>query len=330
MAAPLRKYLLLAVGLLAAGGLRLPLEARWSRDFERQGLLIADPDPGTMAKMGQTLCAVALGGLRTLVATVFDLRAVGFYEDLAWDKLADTYEIMFALAPRTAEYWSAGAHHQAYNAASYYRYDESLEMSPALREAHWRASVQRGRDMLERGIRNLPDNPDLHKALGALLSDPHRHRAFGAPDATFEAAAEAYRAAADCPDALPYLRRFEMYSLARVPHRGAEALELAERLYANPGNRLPTLCRVYFALQVAADAGVIDPMALAVAMFGSEDAAYRELSDYWLRGADGMPMDGVALVLRRIEAGRGISDAESVFRKETRRTDDERAGGRGE
>ena len=62
-------------------------------------------------------------------------------------------------------------------------------------------------------------------------------------------------------------------------------------------------------------------------MFGSEDAAYRELSDYWLRGADGMPMDGVALVLRRIEAVRGIPDADSVFRKETRRADDERAGG---
>jgi hypothetical protein len=325
-----RKLLVLAAGLLVAGAARLPFEEKWSAGFERAGLLQKSLETRTRAKVGQTFYAVALGGLRTLVATFFNLRAFGHYEDLDWDGMAETYETMFALAPRTGEYWFSGAHHQAMNAASYYRNDGFLRMSPAQREEHWRASVLRGRDMLERGVRNVPDDYKVQGFLGYLLTDKFKYRVFGDPDETFAEAARAYRAAADCPGALPYLRRFEMYALARVPARRAEALELARGLYANPGNRTPTLNRVYFALQVWANPGVIDPLALAVEIFGSEDAAYRELGDYWLRGAVHLPMDGVAFVVRQIEAKRGVPDKDSVLRKESIRETEETRGGREE
>lgn len=318
-----RKLLVLGAGLLAAGAARVPFEERWTAEFDRAGLLRQSLETRTRAKVGQTFYAVALGGLRTLVATFFNLRAFGHYEDLDWDGMYETYETMFALAPRTGEYWLSGAHHQAMNAASYYRNDEVLQMSPGQREAHWRASVLRGRDILERGVRNVPDDYKVQGFLGYLLTDKFKYRVFGDPDETFAEAARAYRAAAACPDALPYLRRFEMYALARVPSRRAEALDLARDLFANPGNRTPTLRRVYFALQVWANPGVIDPLALAVEVFGSEDAAYRELGDYWLRGGVRLPMDGVALVVRQIEAKRGLPDKDSVLRKESIRETEE-------
>lgn len=306
---------ILAVGLLAAGGLRLPVEARWSAEWRTAGLLRPGIETGTRAKLGQTFCAVAMGGLRTLVATFYNFRAFGYYEDREWDKNFATYQTMVALAPRTGEYWIAGAHHQAMNAASYYRNDEVLEMSPVERGAKFREMVLRGRAFAERGARQVPDNWRIHGFLGLLLTDPHKFRVFGDPEVTFERAAQAYRAAADCPDSLPYLRRFEMYSLARVKARRGEALALARQLYANPGNRTPTMRHVYFALEAGAHPGVIDSMALAVSVFGSAEVAYRELSGYWLRGRANFPMDGVALTLRQLELKLKVPEERSVLNR---------------
>jgi hypothetical protein len=318
-----RKLGILAAGLLAAGAARLPVEAEWTAQFRGAGLLRQGVAADTRAKIGQTFYAVALGGLRTLVATFFNLRALGFYEDRDWDRMHETFETMVALAPRTGEYWTSGAHHQAMNAASYYRNDEFLDLPPLRREALWRASVRRGREFAERGTRQVPDDWKLHAFLGFLLTDRYRYSAFGDLDETFAAAASEYRAAADCPGSLPYLRRFELYALARVKTRKGEALELARSLYANPANRTPTLRRVSFALEMWAQPTTTDPVTLAVERFGSAPAAYRELGDYWQHGAACLPMDGVALTLRKLEQQLAIPDTNSVLR----RTPDQPRGG---
>jgi hypothetical protein len=307
-----RKLGVLAAGLLAAGAARLPVEAEWTSQFRSAGLLRQGVAPDARARIGQTFYVVALGGLRTLVATFVNLRAFGFYEDRDWDRLHEAFETMVALAPRTAEYWSSGANHQAMNAASYYRNDEFLDLPPQRREALWRASILRGREFAERGTRQVPEDWKLHAFLGALLTDRYRYRAFGDPDETFAAAARAYRAAADCPGAPPYMRRFELYALARVPARKREALELGRRLYADPANHRLTLRGLCFALEMWAHP-TNDPFKLAVERFGSEQAAYRELATYWQHSAVRLPMDGVALALRKLEDKLGIPPKESVL-----------------
>lgn len=315
MMKPWQRLGMLTAGLLVAGALRLPVEARWSEEMREAGLLRPGLQVATKAKIGQTFYAVALGGLRTLVATFFNLRTIGCYESLDWDKMDAIYQTMVTLAPRTGEYWEAGAHSQAMNAASYYLNDTFLEMSPLEREARWRASVLRGREFAEQGTLNVPDDWKLQAFLGLLLTDRHKYRVFGDPDATFEAAARAYRAGADCPDALPFMRRFEMYSLARVESRRGEALGLARKLYADPASRNPLLQKVYFALEVWANPAVIDPLALAVEVFGSEQRAYRELSQYWAHGGAGLPMNGVAIALSGLEVKLGVPAAESVLKQ---------------
>ncbi|MCF7732629.1 MAG: hypothetical protein K9N23_13145 [Akkermansiaceae bacterium] len=316
---PWQRLGVLAAGLLAAGALRLPVEARWSEEMRAAGLLRQGLQVETKAKIGQTFYAVALGGLRTLVATFFNLRTIGCYESLDWGKMDEIYQTMVTLAPRTGEYWIAGAHSQAMNAASYYRNDTFLEMSPLDREANWRAAVLRGREFAEQGTLNVPDDWKLQAFLGLLLTDRHKYRVFGDPDATFEAAARAYRAGADAPDALPFMRRFEMYSLARVESRRGEALELARKLYADPASRNPLLQKVCFALEVWANPTVVDPLALAVEVFGSEQRAYRELSQYWLHGGAGLPMNGVAIALAGLEAKLDVPAAESVLQQSVSR-----------
>ncbi len=306
-----RRPLIVLAATLLVGAVRLPLEAALTAELRGAGLLAAPLAVGTREKLGQTSATVALGGLRTLVATFLNLRAYTFFTEARWDDVADTFDTIVELAPQTIYYWETGASHQAYNASAYYLNDSDLP--PLRRDAAWRAAVLKGRAFLERGIRNNPGNPKLNAYLGYLLIDHNKSRAFRDHDATFLAAAQAYQTAADAPDSLPFLRRFQLYSMARVAGHQAEALDLARQLYQNQGNRTPTLQCVYFALEMGAYPMLFDPERLAIALFGSAEKAYATLSNYWLRANDRLPVHGVASAIRALEAQLEIGADKSVF-----------------
>jgi hypothetical protein len=309
-----RKLWVVTLALLVAGAARMPFELALTRQLRDARLLSPPLEIDTRDRIGQTSSAVALGGLRTLVATFMNLRAFTFFEDRAWDDVFTTYCTVVDLAPHTGLYWETGAHHQAMNAASYYLNDEELDAPPLRRQAAARAAVLRGRAFIERGIRNNPDDWKLHRFLGSLLMDRGKYRMFGDPDATFSTAAAAYRAAAACPDALPYIRRFELYALARVAPRRDEALALARKLYTEQGNRTPTLTCIYFALAIQANPTVLEPVAFAVQVFGSAEAAHRDLGNYWLRGGARLPVDGVAAALHGLDEMLGTPPEKRVLR----------------
>lgn len=308
-----RRPLILVLVLLVAGAVRMPFEAALTRDLRAAGLLPAPLPVDIRDKIGQTGAAVALGGLRTLLATFLNLRAFTFFSERRWDDVASTFNTIVALAPRTTYYWETGAWHQAYNASAFYQYDSNLP--PLRRHAAWRDSVVRGRAFLERGIRNNPGDPQLNAYLGSLLTDRNKFRAFRDADATFSAAAEAYRIAADAEGALPYLRRFQLYALARVPGREAEALALARTLYQTRSNRTPTLCCVMFALEIHASPDIKDPAGVALGIFDSPEDAYKTLAGYWLRAGERLPVHGVAAALQALEATLGIPAGKSLWRR---------------
>ena len=189
-------------------------------------------------------------------------------------------------------------------------------MPPLRRTAAWRASVVRGREFLERGIRNNPGDAKLNAYLGFLLTDRNKFRAFPDAEATFSAAADAYKIAADSGMALPFVRRFQLYSLARVPAREAEAFSLARTLYQTPSNRTPTMQCVYFVLAGHANPDALNLEDLALSIFGSADKAYESLSRYWLRANERFPLYGVASVLKALEAQLGIVASKSIFHQQ--------------
>lgn len=310
-----RKPGVVMLAVLAAGALRMPCEQALTQQLVAARLLSPPLDIDTRDRIGQTSSAVALGGLRTLVATFLNLRAFTFFEERAWDDVFTTYSTVVDLAPHTGYYWEAGAHHQAMHAARYFLYDEELDLPPLRREAAARAAVRRGRAFIERGIRNNPEDWRLHRFLGFLLMERGKYRMFGDPDETFSAAAAAYKAAAACPDALPYIGRFELYALARVGSRRDEALALARKLYAHPENRVPSVRCIYFALEVRANPAVLEPVEFAIQVFGSAEAAHRDLGNYWLRGGVRLPIDGVATALQGLEEKLGIPPENGVLRR---------------
>jgi hypothetical protein len=304
------------VAVLAFGAARLPFESGLHNEIKAAGLSPPRMEIGTRDRIGQTSSAVALGGLRTLVATFLNLRAFGFFTEQRWADVGDTYDTIVDLAPRTGHYWEIGSWHQAYNAASYYRNDSKLP--PLRRREAWRSSILRGRAFLERGIRNNPDDWKLHATSGFLLSDSNKFPAFRDNNKTFLAAAEAYRKAAETGKARDYVRRSSFYSLARVKGREQEALAMARKLYAEgKKNRTPTLLALLFVLE-AHENPSLDPAARAIEIFGSPQNAYSALTGHWQRTREHFPVFGVAAALEALEEPLKIPKDKSIFNQPVR------------
>lgn len=305
-----QRNVILAISVLAFGAVRMPYENHLAKELQTLGLTPPPIEIGTRDKIGQTSSAVALGGLRTLVATFMNLRAFSYFQEQRWDELADTFETIVDLAPHTRYYWETGSWHSAYNAASYYMNDSKL--SPLRRREAWRASIMKGRSFLERGIVNNPNDWSLLATLGFLLSDTNKFPAFRDPDKSFAAAAEAYRRSADTGNAMPYVRRAQLYSLARVPGKEKEALALARSLYAGKQNRTPTLLILLFILDVFENPN-LDATARAIEIFGTPEKAYEALSGHWQRIGERFPVYGVASTLEALEKTLNIPKEKSIF-----------------
>lgn len=308
---PCWKIAILAVALLAFGVARLPFETGLNRELRAAGLFPPPLEIGTREKIGQTSSAVALGGLRTLVATFLNLRAFTFFTEQRWDDVGSTFDTIVDLAPHTRYYWETGSWHMAYNAASYYLNDSKLP--PLRRREAWRSSILKGRSFLERGVRNNPGDWSIHANLGFLLSDSNKLPAFRDPNETFAAAAEAYRKSAETGKALGYVRRAWLYSLARVEGREAEALALARSLYAaGIQNHTPTLLVLLLVLE-AHENPSMDVAARAVELFGTPQKAYDALSSHWRRTRERFPVFGVSTALESLEKNLSIPPEKSIF-----------------
>jgi tetratricopeptide (TPR) repeat protein len=307
------KILLLALALLVFGAMRLPYEAALSKSLRDAGLFPPDLGIDTRDKIGQTSSAVALGGLRTLVATFLNLRAFTYFTEQRWNDVEETYNTIVDLAPRTRYYWDTGSWHMSYNAASYYINDSKLP--PLRRREAWRMSIHKGRAFLERGIRNNPDDWGLLASLGFLLSDSNKYPAFRDANASFAAAAEAYQKSADTGKAPGYVQRSAFYALARVEGREAEALALARKLYGEgPINRTPTMKALLFVLE-AWENPKMDLKARAIEIYGTPENAYDALSVHWSRVRDGFPVHGVSAVIALLEEQLSIPKDKSVLNK---------------
>jgi hypothetical protein len=305
------KSLIVAAAWICVGFLRMPVEANLSGTLAEQRLTAPKLEIGTREKIGQTSSAVALGGLRTLVATFLNLRAFTFFTEQKWEEVARTYGLVVDLAPRTRYYWETGSWHQAYNAASYYLNDSKLP--PLRRKEAWRSSIFAGKSFLERGIRNNPDDWNLHAYLGFLLSDPNKFPAFPDQNECFRQAAEAYRNANKTGTALGYVKRSHLYALARVEGSEAEALALARTLYEEGGkNRTPTLLCLLFVLE-AWEKPHEAPANRAIALFGSAEKAYDSLSNFWMRTRERFPVHGLSDALRELEIQLAVPAKDSIF-----------------
>lgn len=308
-----KKYWVLGVAILVAGALRLPMEANLTAELHRDRLLPPRLNIGTGERLGQTFSAVSLGGLRTLVATFLNLRAFSHFEKQRWSDVADTYDIIVDLAPRTKYYWDAGSWHLAYNAASHYLYES--ELPPLRRKLLWKSHIVAGKEFLERGIQNNPDHPMLYERLGYLLADSNKVMAFGDTAKAYEASYEAYLKAVDTGAERSFTKRAAMYSLARVPGREKEALDLLLEIKSEQGGLPPTARVLHYVLEYQGDPER-PVLELVDQVFPNRKMAYDLLGRLWLRGRDQFPMHGVARAIRLLEVEFEIAEEKSLLKRQ--------------
>ena len=308
-----KRYAVLVLAVLVMGAVRLPFERALNADLRDAGLMPPELEVKTSDRIGQTFSAVSLGGLRTLVATFLNLRAFSFFTEQRWADVADTFDTIVDLAPRTRYYWDTGSWHQSYNAASYYLYESKL---PGLRrKLGWRESILKGRDFLERGIRNNPEDPILRERLGFLLSDSNKIAAFGDVNKAYEASYDAYMSAVGIGNSRWLAKRFALYSLARVPGSEREALAMAKEVRAEQGRDTPTMLGLLYTLGYHEDPSQsVDKLIDSV--FPSREVAYEVLGGLWMRTRDRYPVYGVARGIALLEAELKVPAERSVLKQE--------------
>ena len=221
------------LALFATGGARLPLEHALLLERTRQRLHSAPPlDLSLREQVGQLGLVAALGGIRSLVADLFFIRAHVAWERTEWSRVLLCLRQATTLQPHAILFWDMAAWHMAWNASAA-ALNDPKQPRLALRIKAEREYFELGKDFLERGIANNPDQPQLYEALARLYRDKYKDHA---------RAAEFFAKAAAKPGAPSYARRFSAYELSFCEGRELEAYQELRRLYdAGENERLPTL-----------------------------------------------------------------------------------------
>jgi hypothetical protein len=270
--------------LLLTGLAKLPFEQKLAGELRARGLIQEPIDLDTRDKLGQTTYAVALGGLRSLVAALLNLRAHVHFEHQEWFELEESYRTITSLQPRTRYYWEVGSWHLAYNA--YADYGDKPGIPEARRRLLQKEFLAKGRAMLEEGIEKNPNDWRLMEVYARLLSDPFKPQ-------DLPAAAAAYAMARECPGApANMIGRKYLYIVCRIPDRREAAWQAAQDVWAVPSNRrYPSTQSIIFALQFG-KLPAAEHLSLEE-IYESRAKAVRNLSWYWKRRREGFPMEGV-------------------------------------
>lgn len=228
----MRRTVHAALALLLLGVVKLPLEERLTRRLRDERLLSPPLSLDVRESVGQMSFAAALGGLRSLVASIVSLEAYTAFENVDWAKVDSLYQLVTRLQPRATTYWEDASWQMAYNAASSYLYDQ--ELTGPVRGRLYEEHVKRGIEILEEGLTFLPDSARLWARLGDIYKNRTKEPA---------KAAEAYMKAFE-HGGQPFLQRAAAYELATMPddHSQRKAYELLRRRY-DAGDRYPTLVK---------------------------------------------------------------------------------------
>ncbi|MGI8601709.1 MAG: hypothetical protein ACR2OZ_01785 [Verrucomicrobiales bacterium] len=244
------------VAVLAFGAARLPIEAAFHQHRQAADLREnADVRLTLREHVSQSALFAVLGGLRALVAALWDLAARDAWEKTNYAEVERDYRFIQQLQPRVFYYWDMGQWMLATNAARFFRLSnsESPERASLLSNAY----VEKGREMIQAGIRNLPNEYRIHQALARLLEDRYETR-------DYAKIAEAWANAARLPGAPGYTKRFHAYALTHIPDRENEAEQMLRQLFHEGVQHhkptLETLLGIYEAAQTAQEAA--DPSAL--------------------------------------------------------------------
>lgn len=220
---------------------KLPVERAISAAHRELHLRAVDFDPALRDQIGQLAFIAGLSGFRSLVADVLFVQTHLAWERTEWGRLLLLFRQITTLQPRAILFWDTAAWHMAWNASAAALRDPKQPRLTRRIKAQ-REYFQLGKDFLERGIKNNPDQPQLYEALARLYRDKYNDH---------EHAAKFFGKAAALPGAPGYLKRFAAYELSHCEGRATEAYDQLHALYAaGESERVPTLIQLMKELEI--------------------------------------------------------------------------------
>lgn len=247
--------LFLALGLVVAFGVtKLPAERALFQQRRQLNLSDIQLDLNLREQIGQTGFVAAMSGFRAVVADILFIQAHVAWERTEWGRLLMLFRQVTTLQPRVVLFWDMAAWHMAWN-ASVAAMNDPGQPRQSLRIKAQRECFALGKEFLEDGIRNNPDQPKLYESLARLYKDKYNDHA---------RASESFAKAAALPGAPGYDRRFSAYELSYCEGREQEAYQRLRELYDDgEKERLPTLIkRLKFLenkLDIPAEQRIADP-----------------------------------------------------------------------
>lgn len=284
----LGQLIIVLAALAGFGALKQPYEQRLHTELLENRLIPRPMKKIDKRELSQVAAAAVLGGMRSPIASIENLRAFVHFENLDWPKLEKSYQTITALQPHTTHYWDTGAWHLHTNASVHYK--ENKHLSPFRRSAMRKRYIEKGSALLEEGIRQNPNNWRLHNALARLWSDFHK-----LPD--LARAVKHYEDTLAC-DTLPaykrnQIARFTFYTMTRVPDRQQDAYQLGLDLFRqSKRNHTPNLVCCLFALQNALKIPE-DKRLPDTTLFPNQQTQLTWLQNYFAHRHQDYPMDGI-------------------------------------
>ena len=220
--------------LLLFGAAKLPVESALSAGRSEHHAAVLRLGLDLREQVGQLGVVAALSGFRSIIADFLFIQAHVAWERTEWSRVLLLFRQVTTLQPQSVLFWDMAAWHMAWNASAA-AFNNPKQPRQALRIKAQREYFHIGRDFLERGIRHIPDRPQLYEALARLYRDKYRDHA---------RAAEYFELAASKPGAPSYAMRFAAYELSYCEGREREAYDRLLGLYSQgEKERLPTLIR---------------------------------------------------------------------------------------
>jgi hypothetical protein len=194
--------------VLAGGAARLPMEQAYTNGMRQAGLLETPLNLSMRDELGQSLFIAVLGGFRSVVASIMELKAITPWQLSNWGVVDELYSICTRLQPREVHYWETRAWHLAVNARDTYMLDSML--TEANRHALAQQYVEKGISVVREGLQYNPGSWKLWDRLGYYQSMPYNEN----PD--HAEAADSFAKASGTTGALKFLWRKHVYEVART------------------------------------------------------------------------------------------------------------------
>ena len=227
-----RNLLIAAVLLISFGYGRMYLEEPMAKDMVAKNYWPNTMNMQTRDKVGQLGMTAALGGFRSLVASIMAVQAFTHWDEGRFDQAIAQYWVIVQLQPGAFFNWFQGLQYSAYDKAHSFEFPED-ENQRADWARKYNETVSEGERFMLGAKKFMPDDYRVYGQLGML------HASKFIPK-NWCKAAEYYEQAAACPDTKPYYFRFHAYALSQCAGKEQEAYDLLKTLY-DANTRYPSV-----------------------------------------------------------------------------------------